>query len=271
MTRRSAFSLIEILVVLGIGALMAAITFGTFSSVRDNNKRQSCQTNLTQIYTAARQYAQDYDGQMPYYSQTTINSANPEGGIGLWALYTYPEPGDFAGHALRAENLLDGNQPFASNYIRNVSSLHCPSDTFTRVGIPSSQLFATSNSTTRTLNTEYLSYGVQDDHNGQRTYSSFRSAGEKNQLKYYTGSPPGATTPARPPADGTIITWCKWHRRLDNSGNTVASEGNADIVLFYDGSVRTVPINADASNLYCATPNGTTCFTGWQRKLPAPQ
>ena len=63
--RRAAFTLIEILVVLSIIAVLAAILFPVFSRARENARRASCQSNLKQISLGAQQYIQDYDERFP--------------------------------------------------------------------------------------------------------------------------------------------------------------------------------------------------------------
>ena len=55
------FTLIEMLVVIAIIGLLAAIVFPVFSRVRENARRSSCQSNLKQIGLGIIQYAQDYD------------------------------------------------------------------------------------------------------------------------------------------------------------------------------------------------------------------
>ena len=61
MIKRRAFTLIEILIVVAIIALLAAILFPVFSRARENARRSSCTSNLKQLALGMLQYAQDYD------------------------------------------------------------------------------------------------------------------------------------------------------------------------------------------------------------------
>lgn len=63
--KRRAFTLIEILVVLAIIALLAALIFPTLSRVRENGRAISCASNLKQIGLALMQYSDDYEGFHP--------------------------------------------------------------------------------------------------------------------------------------------------------------------------------------------------------------
>lgn len=77
MKRTSAakgFTLVEILVVLGIVTVLAAILFTVFIRVRENGRSATCQNNLRQIALAMQQYVQDSDGRYPIidYYQTKL-------------------------------------------------------------------------------------------------------------------------------------------------------------------------------------------------------
>ena len=70
---RRAFSLIEILVVIAIIAILAAILFPAFARARENARRTSCQSNLKQIGLGIMQYTQDYDERYPYQAADFIS------------------------------------------------------------------------------------------------------------------------------------------------------------------------------------------------------
>ena len=79
---KGAFTLIELLIVIAIISLLAAILFPVFGRLRENARRASCQSNLKQIGLAIHQYTQDYDERMPlgyvYWSGGAGACANPQ-------------------------------------------------------------------------------------------------------------------------------------------------------------------------------------------------
>jgi prepilin-type N-terminal cleavage/methylation domain-containing protein len=64
--RCSAFTLVELLTVIGIIAVLAAILFPVFATVRGKARQTTCQSNLRQIGMAFQMYISDYDGLIPY-------------------------------------------------------------------------------------------------------------------------------------------------------------------------------------------------------------
>ena len=63
--RFGAYTLVELLMVIAIIAVLAAILFPAFARARENARRASCQSNLKQISMGAMQYIQDYDEHFP--------------------------------------------------------------------------------------------------------------------------------------------------------------------------------------------------------------
>jgi len=66
MRRKSGFTLIELLIVIAIIAILAAILFPVFNQARKKAAQTSCVSNLRQLSTAMKMYAQDFDDQFPY-------------------------------------------------------------------------------------------------------------------------------------------------------------------------------------------------------------
>jgi prepilin-type N-terminal cleavage/methylation domain-containing protein/prepilin-type processing-associated H-X9-DG protein len=62
---RRAFTLVEILSVIGILAVLTAILLPVFFSVRAKSRQATCASNMRQIGMALLQYAQDHDEQTP--------------------------------------------------------------------------------------------------------------------------------------------------------------------------------------------------------------
>jgi prepilin-type N-terminal cleavage/methylation domain-containing protein len=62
---RKGFTLIEILLVIGILLLLAAILFPVITAARESAKVAPCTSNLRQIHLAWSMYADDNDGQWP--------------------------------------------------------------------------------------------------------------------------------------------------------------------------------------------------------------
>lgn len=81
---RRAFTLIELLVVIAIIAILSAILFPVFASVREKARITSCASNLKQLGLAFAQYTEDYD------EQFTTNLSYNAGNGPYWAAEIYP-------------------------------------------------------------------------------------------------------------------------------------------------------------------------------------
>lgn len=66
--RNTAFTLIELLAVIAIIGILAAILIPVVGVVREKARRSSCQSNLRQIGVACHLYALEHDGKLPEVS-----------------------------------------------------------------------------------------------------------------------------------------------------------------------------------------------------------
>ncbi|MDR3708917.1 MAG: DUF1559 domain-containing protein [Capsulimonadaceae bacterium] len=104
--KRSAFTLIELLIVIAIIAIIAGILFPVFATAREKARQTACLSNLKQIGLAVIQYEQDFDECGPDGNGTRNNCS-----MG-WAGQIYP-------------------------FVKSTAVFICPSDTSAGVPISS--------------------------------------------------------------------------------------------------------------------------------------
>src|SRR6185295_2236128 len=68
-----AFTLVELLVVLGIIVVLDALLFPTLASARAKGKRTVCISNLKQVNLAVRMYAEDHDDRIELPTKMAIS------------------------------------------------------------------------------------------------------------------------------------------------------------------------------------------------------
>jgi len=66
LARRTGFTLVELLVVIGILAVLAAILFPVFARAREKARAAQCTSNLKQLGLALEMYSTDYDDLYPW-------------------------------------------------------------------------------------------------------------------------------------------------------------------------------------------------------------
>lgn len=74
---RNAFTLVELLVVIGILSVLAAIVLTIAGPVRESGRRTTCQNHLRQIAVAIQLYVQDYEGAYPLEASVIIDKGRP--------------------------------------------------------------------------------------------------------------------------------------------------------------------------------------------------
>lgn len=128
---RRGFTLIEILVTIGIIILLAGLTFPVFSRVREGGRRTSCSNNLRQLGLAFRQYVQDNSGRYPLTGAFTLWGTGGHwvagtNGKNIASLSTFkPEPD---GCGVGTCNTADVEKGAIYPYVKEASIFVCPSN-----------------------------------------------------------------------------------------------------------------------------------------------
>lgn len=117
--KRKGFTLLELLVVVAIIALLAAVLFPVFSRAREKGRQTACFSNLRQVGLAFALYTDDSDGLMP--DRRDLKKSLP-GGYRPWSAWPPSDPrGGWAIIAL-------------APYVRNEAIWSCPSVTGSPIG-----------------------------------------------------------------------------------------------------------------------------------------
>ena len=118
-----AFTIIELLVVVAIIAIFAAVLFPVFAKAREKARQATCAGNLRQLGMAFQQYTLDYDERLPstYCCSQGINDKR-----GGWVAYNSFPANDPGGRFdVKVGNLYP--------YVKNTQVYICPDDAEGRV------------------------------------------------------------------------------------------------------------------------------------------
>lgn len=231
-----AFSLIEVLTVIGIIALLLAILFPVFSRAREQARQTACISNMHDIYVAANLYRQDNEVYPP------ILLGLPENADG-----TFWQPGGDA--PVPAGRIRSGYLYPA--YVKNIDTFHCPNNPIAdQTILVQAQFPATAGFTGYAT---YGSHGIEaSDPTAPLPYYAFDSYDISAALGQTTGyevvysrdwtnaeghgldprsDHPNQLKYPNPPQDQTILTWCNYH---------VRSGSDKCPVILASGTARTV-------------------------------
>ena len=118
MAGRRGFTLIELMIVIAIIAILAAILIPNFMHARAESMSAACEGNEKQIATAMEEYAVDNNGTYPAAGPVTVNSFGGASNPYLSAVpldpvdnlgYILIEPGNGACQTTEAYKILDHN------------------------------------------------------------------------------------------------------------------------------------------------------------------
>ncbi len=273
------FTLIELVVVIGVVAVLAAVTLPAVNRLSEGNRNVSCQVNMHALYEAIKMYRLDEAGYPPFDPDPTASTTCPKDdctNLGLWALHAYPGGCTDTTVSRCSISGSVASVPLSNptaRYIRGVKSMHCPDHNDSASYDVDPNRYTDPTDSTY-FNFRYLSYQFKVPTTGQpwtnfadKTSDDARYTYDVNhpevtstdsnyrrQLFPYAPavSPPPRSVSSWYPDDNTVITWCVHHRQYTREGT------DQDNVLFLDGSVKRLPVKQTM---------GTKCtdLQGWKR------
>lgn len=106
---RKAFTIIELMVVMAVITVLAAILLPVAITARNRARTAACLSNLRQLGAAVFMYADDHDGYLPFVNASPF--------AGSWTSRNYPQG---TGSSYVCTTLAD--------YVKNSDILRCPND-----------------------------------------------------------------------------------------------------------------------------------------------
>jgi prepilin-type N-terminal cleavage/methylation domain-containing protein len=258
---RRGFTLVELLTVIAIIAILAAIIFPVAGTVRENARKSRCMSNLSQIFLALQKYKEDYRAYPPVLGAYAVDANG-----NLTCNHAQAVPFNLAPKPL-------------GTYLKNDEIFYCPNNPIddkrliTQAVYPKGHALAGKpvrlrpgdDSSPIVCFYRYDSYSVGRVPNPDRyelRYTLFWSNEALNQLENqlsggtpryslgYFDNPIGPKSSDNPrqlgyrnPDTTAVVTWCSYHRSYD--GN-VPTRAKNDLVLFLTGNVKPM----DSSDMY---------------------
>jgi prepilin-type N-terminal cleavage/methylation domain-containing protein/prepilin-type processing-associated H-X9-DG protein len=123
--RHSGFTLIELMVVMAVVGVLAAIIFPTFTAARERARMANCASNMRQLGMAFTQYAQDHNDRFPGAWDGGFG-AGKEGGWIYYSQFGMPTEWKTADDSQKAS--FDVTRGVLYPYVKSAEVYICPSD-----------------------------------------------------------------------------------------------------------------------------------------------
>lgn len=229
------FTLIEILVVLGIIVLLSSILLPAMGRARESGRRTACTSNMRQLGMAFLQYVQDANERLPI----AYDGQYGPGKTGAWTYYSV------FGNATD-KPVFDPTQGSLFSYVRAAAIYICPSDT---EGRTSGQSYAANSCVFRKVASgagECSANAADGDCRIGKRLTSFRAPAEWMLLNEEARNPDDPTSSTD---DGYLNL--KYSGDADSYQNTFSQRHfEGSVLTFMDGHSKWYPVGDITSNKF---------------------
>lgn len=247
-TSRAGFTLVEILTVIAIIVILAAVLLPVLGRASEQSNRTHCLSNLHQIATAIKLYKLDERGYPYDLQEVVVASPSPRPWIPgeRWFGSGTDADGDGLVDTPDRRNSGYGLATLYPHYIENIRVFNCPNND-TDV-LKDTEMADPPDPPITEAQAEALTRWSFQSYDGWDT--------ALNQLKYdryWRNEPADGDPPDRhyirqlrwryPPED-TVLTWCTYHRAvIDPTDPQIENlrKTDRDLVVYLDGTTRVVP------------------------------
>jgi prepilin-type N-terminal cleavage/methylation domain-containing protein/prepilin-type processing-associated H-X9-DG protein len=283
MGRKRAFTLVELLVVIGIIALLISILLPALNRAREQANAARCLSNLQQLGAAFLGYTEDNRGMMPRpapgsgadelpedwlwwqadrssngYAIGQAGATNVPGDVRMSPVLRYVQGGSVPSIGLDNNNS-NPPTPYIPNSIANL--LRCPSDNLAahqdRYNIPFPYSYS--------MNTLMTSFTRNDGYGDDASALAFGTLGEgPDEAGNGTGKPTpagGGVTKIRHPSDKVLLAEEGSNTIDDGSGNFVGATNLLAVRHDHTAKIATGAANSSVTSTGTDVPIGETTTT----------